>query len=74
MTTHIRIFFNHLGQYQQLEREGALLRPAEEMAVEAPGAGNTADVGHETPRCTARWCFYLALGLLAGISLLFFCV
>jgi non-ribosomal peptide synthase protein (TIGR01720 family) len=46
----LEITFNYLGQYQQLEREGALLRPVEEMAGEARGAGGTADVGHETPR------------------------
>lgn len=42
--------FNYLGKYQQLEREGALLRPVEEMAGEAHGAGGRADVGRDTPR------------------------
>ena len=42
--------FNYLGIYQQLEREGALLQPVDEMAGEARGAGGKADVGFETPR------------------------
>ena len=46
----LEVTFNYLGQYQQLEREGALLRPVEDMAGEARAAGGTADVGHETPR------------------------
>lgn len=46
----LEIAFNYLGQYQQLERKGALLTPVEEMAGEARGAGTTADVGHDTPR------------------------
>ena len=46
----LEVTFNYLGQYQQLEREGALLTPVEEMAGEARGAGGTADVGRDTPR------------------------
>jgi len=46
----LEITFNYLGQYQQLERAGALLTPVDEMAGEARGAGGTADVGKETPR------------------------
>ena len=46
----LEITFNYLGQYQQLERAGALLNPVDEMAGEARGAGGTADVGQETPR------------------------
>src|SRR5690606_17203363 len=46
----MELTFNYLGQYQQLEREGALLRPVNEMAGEARGAGGTSDVGVETPR------------------------
>ncbi|KAF2842939.1 nonribosomal peptide synthase [Patellaria atrata CBS 101060] len=46
----LELTFNYLGQYQQLERQDALLRPVEEMAGEARGAGGTADVGHLTPR------------------------
>ena len=42
--------FNYLGIYQQLEREDALLVPAEELAGEARAAGGRADVGHDTPR------------------------
>ncbi|KAG8530149.1 NRPS [Bacidia gigantensis] len=42
--------FNYLGTYQQLEREGALLVPAEEMAGEARAAGGKADYGHDTLR------------------------
>lgn len=46
----LEITFNYLGQYQQLERKGALLNPVSEMAGEARGAGGTADVGEDTPR------------------------
>ena len=46
----LEVTFNYLGLYQQLEREGALLIPAENMAGEARGAGGIADVGHLTPR------------------------
>ncbi|TAQ85918.1 hypothetical protein B7494_g5755 [Chlorociboria aeruginascens] len=46
----LELTFNFLGQYQQLEREGALLNPVDEMAGEARGAGGTADVGQDTPR------------------------
>ncbi|KAF2678227.1 amino acid adenylation domain-containing protein [Lentithecium fluviatile CBS 122367] len=46
----MEIAFNYLGQYQQLERHGALLQPVEELAGEARGAGGTADVGELTPR------------------------
>ncbi|KAH8602265.1 nonribosomal peptide synthase [Bisporella sp. PMI_857] len=46
----LEITFNFLGQYQQLEREGALLKPVNEMAGETRGAGGTADVGQNTPR------------------------
>ena len=46
----LEVAFNYLGQYQQLERKGALLRPVKEMAGEARGAGGTADVGIGTPR------------------------
>ena len=46
----LEITFNYLGTYQQLERENALLVPAEEMAGEARAAGGKADYGHETPR------------------------
>lgn len=46
----LEITFNYLGSYQQLERENALLVPAEEMAGEARAAGGKADYGRETPR------------------------
>jgi len=46
----LEITFNYLGTYQQLERDNALLVPAEEMAGEARAAGGKADYGHETPR------------------------
>ncbi|PVH81870.1 nonribosomal peptide synthase [Cadophora sp. DSE1049] len=46
----LEVTFNYLGQYQQLEREGSLLRPVETMAGETRGAGGTADVGQNTPR------------------------
>lgn len=42
--------FNYLGIYQQLEREGALLQPADEMAGESREAGGRADYGIDTPR------------------------
>jgi len=48
--THWEISFNYLGQYQQLEREGALLRSVDNLAGEARGAGGIADVGFDTPR------------------------
>ena len=44
------ISFNYLGQYQQLERSDALLKPLESMAGETREAGGTADVGHNAPR------------------------
>ncbi|MCJ1436746.1 hypothetical protein MMC27_006128 [Xylographa pallens] len=46
----LEITFNYLGTYQQLERENALLVPAEEMAGEARSAGGKADYGYDTPR------------------------
>ena len=46
----LEVTFNYLGQYQQLERKGALLAPAENMAGEFRGAGGISDVGHDTPR------------------------
>ena len=46
----LEITFNYLGTYQQLERDGALLVPAEEMAGEARAAGGKADYGLQTPR------------------------
>lgn len=50
--THTRweMSFNYLGQYQQLEREGALLRSVDNLAGEARGAGGIADVGFDAPR------------------------
>ena len=45
----MEITFNYLGQYQQLEREGALLTPASEIAGEVRAAGGAADMGHDTP-------------------------
>lgn len=46
----LELTFNYLGIYQQLEREDALLVPAEELAGEARAAGGKADVGHDTSR------------------------
>ncbi|KAL5437004.1 hypothetical protein PMIN07_006815 [Paraphaeosphaeria minitans] len=46
----MEISFNYLGQYQQLERQEALLQPLESMAGETREAGGTADVGHASPR------------------------
>lgn len=48
--TPMEVTFNYLGQYQQLEREGALLQPVNELAGEAREAGGTADFGRGTPR------------------------
>ena len=45
----LEITFNYLGQYQQLERKGALLSPAAGIAGETRGAGGAADVGQEAP-------------------------
>ncbi|KAF4966173.1 hypothetical protein FSARC_6132 [Fusarium sarcochroum] len=41
----LEITFNYLGQYQQLEREGALFTPQGEIAGEIRGATAGADVG-----------------------------
>ncbi|KAF2742358.1 nonribosomal peptide synthase-like protein [Sporormia fimetaria CBS 119925] len=46
----MEISFNYLGQYQQLERADALLKPMENMAGETREAGGTADVGYDAPR------------------------
>jgi amino acid adenylation domain-containing protein/non-ribosomal peptide synthase protein (TIGR01720 family) len=46
----LEITFNYLGQYQQLERQGALLKPVDALAGETRGAEETSDVGNETPR------------------------
>jgi amino acid adenylation domain-containing protein/non-ribosomal peptide synthase protein (TIGR01720 family) len=46
----LEITFNYLGQYQQLERQGALLKPVDALAGETRGAEETSDVGKETPR------------------------
>ncbi|KAJ4130548.1 Nonribosomal peptide synthetase 4 [Fusarium falciforme] len=41
----LEITFNYLGQYQQLEREGALFTPVSDIAGEVKGATDGADVG-----------------------------
>ncbi|KAM5489397.1 NRPS cluster protein [Microsporum audouinii] len=46
----MELSFNYLGQYQQLEREGALLNPVDELAGEAKEAGGIADYAIGTPR------------------------
>jgi amino acid adenylation domain-containing protein/non-ribosomal peptide synthase protein (TIGR01720 family) len=46
----LEITFNYLGQYQQLERQGGLLKPVDTMAGETRGADTTSDVGKDTPR------------------------
>ena len=46
----LELTFNYLGQYQQLEREGSLLAPVEDMAGESRSAGGIADYGKDTPR------------------------
>lgn len=45
----LEITFNYLGQYQQLEREGALFTPLGDIAGEVKGAADGADVGPLTP-------------------------
>lgn len=45
----LEITFNYLGQYQQLEREGALFTPWGDIAGEVKGAAEGADVGPLTP-------------------------
>lgn len=45
----LEITFNYLGQYQQLEREGALFAPLRDIAGEVKGATEGADVGPLTP-------------------------
>ncbi|KAI9902278.1 hypothetical protein N3K66_001630 [Trichothecium roseum] len=44
----LEITFNYLGQYQQLEREGALFTPARDIAGEVRDATEGADVGPQT--------------------------
>ncbi|KAI2087706.1 hypothetical protein LOZ35_006030, partial [Ophidiomyces ophidiicola] len=46
----MEVSFNYLGQYQQLERNDALLQPVDEMAGEAREAGGSADYDKITPR------------------------
>ncbi|KAF9765373.1 hypothetical protein IL306_002344 [Fusarium sp. DS 682] len=41
----LEITFNYLGQYQQLERDGALFTPAGDIAGEVKSASDGADVG-----------------------------
>lgn len=45
----LEITFNYLGQYQQLEREGALFTPFRTIAGEVRGAADGADIGPLTP-------------------------
>ncbi|KAG8676481.1 Non-ribosomal peptide synthetase FpNRPS4 [Fusarium poae] len=44
----LEITFNYLGQYQQLEREGALFTPIGDIAGEVRSATDGADVGSST--------------------------
>ncbi|GKU05482.1 unnamed protein product, partial [Fusarium langsethiae] len=44
----LEITFNYLGQYQQLEREGALFTPVGDIAGEVRSATDGADVGFST--------------------------
>ncbi|KAH8805143.1 nonribosomal peptide synthase Pes1 [Xylogone sp. PMI_703] len=46
----LELTFNYLGQYQQLERVDSLLTPIDDLAGEARGAGDVADVGFDAPR------------------------
>jgi amino acid adenylation domain-containing protein/non-ribosomal peptide synthase protein (TIGR01720 family) len=44
----LEVTFNYLGQYQQLERKGALFTPVRDIAGEVKGATAGADVGPDT--------------------------
>ncbi|KPM37793.1 Nonribosomal peptide synthetase 1 [Neonectria ditissima] len=59
----LEITFNYLGQYQQLEREGALFTPARDIAGEVRGATDGADVG---PLTTCISLFEVSAVILKG--------
>jgi amino acid adenylation domain-containing protein/non-ribosomal peptide synthase protein (TIGR01720 family) len=46
----MELVFNYLGQYQQLERSGALFQPVEGLAGENRQGGGAADYAQSTPR------------------------
>ncbi|KAH6876441.1 hypothetical protein B0T10DRAFT_585614 [Thelonectria olida] len=59
----LEITFNYLGQYQQLEREGALFTPVRDIAGEVKGATDGADVG---PLTTCISFFEVSAVILKG--------
>ncbi|KAF4468446.1 non-ribosomal peptide synthetase [Fusarium albosuccineum] len=59
----LEITFNYLGQYQQLEREGALFTPVGDIAGEVKGASDGADVG---PLTTCISLFEVSAVILRG--------
>lgn len=59
----LEITFNYLGQYQQLEREGALFTPLGDIAGEVKGAAEGADVG---PLTTCISLFEVSAVILKG--------
>ncbi|KFA54459.1 hypothetical protein S40293_07999 [Stachybotrys chartarum IBT 40293] len=59
----LEITFNYLGQYQQLEREGALFTPVRDIAGEVRGATQGADVG---PLTTCISFFEVSAVILKG--------
>ncbi|KAK7427649.1 Nonribosomal peptide synthetase 4, partial [Neonectria magnoliae] len=59
----LEITFNYLGQYQQLEREGALFTPARDIAGEVRSATDGADVG---PLTTCISLFEVSAVILKG--------
>ncbi|KAH7329601.1 hypothetical protein B0I35DRAFT_507853 [Stachybotrys elegans] len=59
----LEITFNYLGQYQQLEREGALFTPMRDIAGEVRGAVEGADVG---PLTTCISFFEVSAVILGG--------
>ena len=59
----LEITFNYLGQYQQLERDGALFKPARSIAGETRGAIEGADIG---PLTTCISLFEISAVILKG--------
>ncbi|KAF4968548.1 hypothetical protein FZEAL_10377 [Fusarium zealandicum] len=59
----LEITFNYLGQYQQLEREGALFTPMGDIAGEVKGATDGADIG---PLTTCISLFEVSAVILKG--------
>ncbi|KAF5023771.1 hypothetical protein F66182_4164 [Fusarium sp. NRRL 66182] len=66
----LEITFNYLGQYQQLEREGALFNPVGDIAGEVKGATDGADVG---PLTTCISIFEVSAVIIKGSLRFSFC-